>query len=89
LNNSGSTTRSGNVLVGSPLPSDKKAKVPRLNNLATVSEEGDKDILSKSSNQPNVQKEVIKINPLPLDQIISQVSSLGHNLNSLENKVHD
>jgi len=63
--------------------------VPRLNNLATVSEEGDKDILSKSSNQPNVQKEVIKINPLPLDQIISQVSSLGHNLNSLENKVHD
>lgn len=63
--------------------------MPRLNNLATVSEEGDKDILSKSSNQPNVQKEVIKINPLPLDQIISQVSSLGHNLNSLENKVHD
>jgi len=63
--------------------------VPRLNNLATVSEEGDKDILSKSSNQPNVQKEVIKINPLPLDQIISQVSSLGHNLNSLETKVHD
>ena len=29
------------------------------------------------------------MNPLPLDQIISQDSSLGHNLNSLENKVHD
>ena len=54
LNNSGSTQRSGNVLVGSPQQSDKKAKVPRLNNLATVTEEGDKDILSKSSNQPIV-----------------------------------
>ena len=57
----------------------------KLANLATVSEEGDKDLGSRSSNRiksrssshQTLPNTIFKMNPLPLDQIISQVNNFG------------
>ena len=59
------------------------------NKLATVAEEEASSVNNlKTKDQSNPSSKLkVKVNPLPLDQILTHVSKFGLNLDNLENKL--